>query len=122
MGIDLYLLFGEVNCNEREESDHGGNCYIREGYGRAPYISKLLFPKAFSEEDEGDDEGLMGVKCYARPAIDLFYEKGIPMLKEKYGINYPILMNRLKSWIGFLTLMFNQEIDLGSPCGIYASY
>ena len=33
MGIDVYMLFGDVKIEDREETDYDGRRYIRESYG-----------------------------------------------------------------------------------------
>ena len=116
MGVDVYMLFGDIKIEDREETDYDGQCYIREGYGgRQSFVSKLLFPEAF--EDKGDE----GVEYRADSVINLFISEGIDLLRARYPIDNHFMW-MLRNWTRFLLFMRDQEKCLERPCKIFISW
>lgn len=120
MGIDLYVMFGDTKVDDVDSDDYDGRCYIREGYGGGPYVTRLMFPDAFNEDDTTTT---YGAPFEAEALILLFLEKGIDILKERYRENHThVYFNALQHWLDVLKLIQTQEKELKVKCRVWASW
>lgn len=133
MGIDVYLTWPDMTPEDSQKQAtgfsilHGHVGYLREAYHGGPYASHLLFPEAWSENED---------KLYKECESNAEFQ-GIPYTADKlrsreasaraaalerYSDNPELAQKAADSITAFCQLAEDHEKRTGEPCRVVVSY
>ena len=129
MGIDVYASWkGMTKTEETNQHNeifsiaHGHTGYLREAYHGGPYVTKILVPEAFADENVGEAVPIPAHVMRERLGEAL----SAAMLRQQKVYNEPMDGEHTKmvcqSFKAFVELCAAKEAETGEPCRIYASY